>query len=51
MDFHDLEDSSSQTSVKKIDKAKNRYPFSIVWTSIPCISYIFPCIGHTGICT
>uniref|UniRef100_A0A146LYE8 Transmembrane protein 222 n=2 Tax=Lygus hesperus TaxID=30085 RepID=A0A146LYE8_LYGHE len=27
-----------------------RYPHCIVWTPIPLITYIFPFIGHMGIC-
>ena len=34
----------------KIDKPSNRYPFCIVWTPIPCISWLLPSIGHSGIC-
>ena len=34
----------------KIDKNKQRYPFCIVWTPIPCISWFIPSIGHSGIC-
>ena len=34
----------------QIDVIKQRYPFCIVWTPIPCISWILPCIGHAGIC-
>ena len=31
--------------------AKNaRFPLCIVWTALPCITWIIPCIGHTGIC-
>lgn len=26
------------------------YPYSIVWTALPLISWILPFIGHTGIC-
>jgi hypothetical protein len=33
-----------------IDKTINRYPFCIVWTPLPLISWIIPIIGHTGIC-
>ncbi len=33
-----------------IDYEKDRYPFCIVWTPLPLISWIIPCIGHTGIC-
>ena len=34
----------------KIDNIKQRYPYSIVWTPIPCISWLIPSIGHAGIC-
>lgn len=27
----------------------DRYPYSIVWTPLPVISWILPLIGHTGI--
>ncbi len=27
-----------------------RYPFGLVWTALPCITFFFPSIGHTGIC-
>ena len=35
---------------KTIDPRRNRYPFCIVWTPLPCITAILPFIGHTGIC-
>merc|ERR1719464_555665 len=28
---------------------KNRFPFSIVWGSLPCLTWICPIIGHLGI--
>ncbi|XP_070549813.1 transmembrane protein 222-like [Ptychodera flava] len=34
----------------KIDKERCRYPYSIVWTPIPCLTWILPFIGHMGIC-
>jgi hypothetical protein len=34
-----------------IDNEKCRYPHSIVWTPIPLITWLFPFIGHMGICT
>nr|CAG4642149.1 EOG090X0GY7 [Eurycercus lamellatus] len=34
-----------------IDFQKNRYPYCIVWTPIPLITWIFPFIGHLGIAT
>lgn len=27
----------------------DRYPYSIVWTPLPLITWLFPIIGHTGI--
>eukprot|EP01083_Nonionella_stella_P159968 522435_1 len=38
------------TSDTKDDVARNRYPFSVVWGPLPLISWIFPFIGHMGIC-
>jgi hypothetical protein len=35
----------------KIDLERQRYPYCIVWTPIPCITWILPSIGHAGICT
>ena len=42
-------------SPKEISKTlkkryKYRFPYSIVWSPIPCISWIIPIIGHVGIC-
>lgn len=28
-----------------------RYPYCVVWTPIPVLTWIFPLIGHTGIAT
>ena len=33
-----------------VDIEHNKYPYSIVWTALPCITCCLPCIGHTGIC-
>jgi hypothetical protein len=47
-----LDDLEKHYSVRKeIDKVHNRYPYCIVWTPLPLISWIIPIIGHTGICT
>ncbi len=35
---------------REINHNKHRYPFCIVWSPIPLITWIFPFIGHTGIC-
>ena len=34
----------------KLDMNKQRYPYCIVWTPLPCFTWIFPSIGHVGIC-
>ncbi len=36
---------------QNIDIEQNRYPYCIIWTPIPVLSWFFPFIGHTGICT
>eukprot|EP00752_Nemacystus_decipiens_P011531 g10239.t1 len=32
-----------------IDKARSRYPYCIVWTPLPLITWFLPLIGHMGI--
>ncbi|XP_054716581.1 transmembrane protein 222-like [Uloborus diversus] len=32
-----------------MDHRKSRYPFCIVWTPIPILTWIFPFLGHMGI--
>nr|CAG4642888.1 EOG090X0GY7 [Evadne anonyx] len=34
-----------------IDVGKHRFPFCIVWTPIPLITWMLPFIGHMGIAT
>ena len=33
----------------QIDVQHDRYPHSIVWTPIPLLTWLFPCVGHMGI--
>ena len=33
----------------EINAQEARFPFSIVWTPLPLITWILPFIGHTGI--
>ena len=53
-EFHNKERENEKEKNKKfeinIDKKNDRYPYSLVWTSIPCITHIIPWIGHLGIC-
>ncbi|XP_073041316.1 protein RTE1-HOMOLOG [Primulina eburnea] len=34
----------------QIDPKSSRYPCCIVWSPLPVLSCLFPCIGHIGIC-
>ncbi|XP_046389975.1 transmembrane protein 222 [Ischnura elegans] len=43
--------SAVDEMVPDIDHAKLRYPFCIVWTPIPLLTWLIPVIGHMGICT
>ncbi|KAG7245244.1 hypothetical protein INR49_023817 [Caranx melampygus] len=36
---------------EKINPETSRYPYCIVWTPIPVLSWLLPFIGHMGICT
>lgn len=35
---------------KMVDFKRHRYPYCVVWTSIPGLTWLFPFIGHVGIC-
>jgi len=35
----------------KIDHKRHRYPYCVVWTPIPLLTWMFPVIGHMGIAT
>ncbi|MCB0370240.1 MAG: DUF778 domain-containing protein [Bdellovibrionales bacterium] len=35
---------------KEVFPERQLFPFCIVWTAIPCLSWLLPVIGHTGIC-
>ena len=39
------------TTEVRVDHENQRYPYCIVWTPLPFVSYILPFIGHVGICT
>ena len=47
-----LEQWSSQTEgiyIGSNNKESERYPCSVVWTSLPVITWLLPIIGHVGI--
>ncbi|XP_065842427.1 transmembrane protein 222-like [Oscarella lobularis] len=35
----------------KIDANRQRFPYCVVWTPIPLLTWLFPVIGHMGIAT
>jgi len=41
----------STHNIGYIDFERDRFPFCIVWTPIPIITWFFPVIGHMGIAT
>ena len=41
--------SSDIVSQKNIDIKSSHFPYCIVWTPIPILTYLIPSIGHTGI--
>ena len=43
--------SSELSSRKEINLKSSYFPYCIVWTPIPLITYLFPSKGHTGIGT
>ena len=41
--------SSEIATQRNIDIKSSLFPYCIVWTPIPLLTYLIPCIGHTGI--
>lgn len=41
--------AATETSVFPINIKRDKYPFCIVWTPIPVLTWLFPFIGHMGI--
>ncbi|XP_010271537.1 PREDICTED: protein RTE1-HOMOLOG [Nelumbo nucifera] len=41
---------ATMTPILQIDPQRARFPFCIVWTPLPLISWFIPFIGHIGIC-
>merc|ERR1719412_1046446 len=44
-------EAEESVTMAKVDHERQRYPHSIVWTPIPCLTWLFPFIGHMGIAT
>ena len=45
-----LESSSSAPDRYPIDYHNSRFPFAIVWSPLPPLTWLLPFIGHMGIC-
>ena len=43
--------TNTNSSSHLINPDKQRFPYCIVWTPLPLITSLIPCIGHTGICS
>uniref|UniRef100_A0A8C2Z4M6 Transmembrane protein 222a n=1 Tax=Cyclopterus lumpus TaxID=8103 RepID=A0A8C2Z4M6_CYCLU len=43
--------ASAPPGAGSADNKNSRYPYCIVWTPIPILSWVLPFIGHMGICT
>lgn len=41
----------SPNTLGYMDFERDRFPFCIVWTPIPILTWLFPIIGHMGIAT
>ena len=50
-EFGNIKEKTGIRPKLKIDLENQRYPYCIVWTPIPCITWIIPSIGHAGICS
>lgn len=44
-----VETQTTSSISSKVNPARARFPFSIVWTPLPLITWLIPLIGHTGI--
>ena len=47
---NDIDINTTKMIKQKIDIKRSRFPYCIVWTPLPLISWFIPIIGHTGIC-
>jgi hypothetical protein len=47
---NDVDINNTKIIKQKIDIKMQRFPYCLVWTPLPLISWVIPIIGHTGIC-
>ncbi|XP_011180369.1 transmembrane protein 222 [Zeugodacus cucurbitae] len=46
-----MDDQSDRLVLPPINFENDRFPYCIVWTPIPVLTWLLPMIGHMGICT
>lgn len=46
----DMPRQANQQVSMEIEFDRDRFPFSVVWTPIPVLTWFFPFIGHLGKC-
>ena len=44
-----VKQKTDQEESYEIRPQDKRFPLSIVWTPLPFVTWMIPCIGHTGI--
>ena len=45
----DFNKTEFEEMTKNIDPSSDKYPYCIVWSPLPVITWFLPFIGHTGI--
>ena len=49
-DANNMAFKNSNSIFLAVDVGRSRYPYCIVWSPLPLITWFIPFIGHTGIC-
>ncbi|XP_037959637.1 transmembrane protein 222 isoform X2 [Teleopsis dalmanni] len=45
-----VDSNEMNDNIPSINFAEDRFPYCIVWTPIPVLTWLFPMVGHMGIC-
>ena len=43
-------DAETRGGLPRVDPERDVYPFCIVWTPIPGLTWLLPFVGHMGVC-
>jgi len=49
--YNSTSSNPAENVYDNIDPISQLFPYCIVWTPLPLISWFIPFIGHTGICS